>query len=107
MALTVTAAAQRHISEQLTSRGHGLGIRVGIRTAGCSGLAYVLEFVDEAAAEDHVFEESGVRIYVDPKSFAYLEGTEMDFMREGVNEGFRFSNPNAVSECGCGESFHV
>ncbi len=103
----MTAAAARHINEQLVRRGSGLGIRVGIRTAGCSGLAYVLEFVDEMALEDRVFEEAGVRVYVDSKSLAYLNGTEIDFVREGVNEGFQFKNPNAASECGCGESFHV
>jgi iron-sulfur cluster assembly protein len=107
MSLTMTEAAARHIGEQLAQRGHGLGIRVGIRTAGCSGLAYVLEFVDQPGEKDRVFEEDGVRVYVDPKSLVYLDGTEMDFVREGVNEGFQFKNPNAVSECGCGESFQI
>jgi len=84
-----------------------LGLRLGVRTTGCSGLAYQLEYVDEAAAEDVMFESSGVKIFVDPKSLAYLDGTELDYAREGLNEGFKFQNPNVKDECGCGESFRV
>ncbi|AOS97273.1 Iron-binding protein IscA [Microbulbifer aggregans] len=107
MAITMTAAAQEHVARQLTKRGKGIGIRVGVRTAGCSGMAYVLEFVDEANAEDEVFEQGGVKLVVDPKSLVYLDGTELDFVKEGLNEGFAFNNPNVKNECGCGESFHV
>ncbi|GAA5524989.1 iron-binding protein IscA [Microbulbifer aestuariivivens] len=107
MAITMTAAAQGHVARQLEKRGKGIGIRVGVRTAGCSGMAYVLEFVDQAEAEDQVFEQGGVKLVVDPKSLAYLDGTELDFVKEGLNEGFAFNNPNVKNECGCGESFHV
>ena len=107
MAITVTAAAARHIKGQLSQRGKGLGIRLGVRTSGCSGMAYVLEFVDEVDESDEVFEDNGVSVFVDPKSLVYLDGTELDFVREGLNEGFKFSNPNVASECGCGESFNV
>ena len=107
MAVTMTEAAAQHVSGQLASRGKGLGIRLGVKTSGCSGMAYVLEFVDTEAAEDVVFEQHGVKIYVDPKSFAYLDGTELDFVKEGLNEGLQFRNPNVAGECGCGESFSV
>ncbi len=107
MAISVTEAAAKHVKRQLELRGGGLGIRVGIRTAGCSGMAYMLEFVDEADALDHVFNDNGVSVFVDPKSLVYLDGTEIDFVREGLNEGLEFNNPNAASECGCGESFNV
>jgi|TARA_B100002003_G_scaffold17456_1_gene14445 iron-sulfur cluster assembly protein len=107
MAISITENAAKHVAEQLTSRGHGLGIRVGITTTGCSGMAYVLEFVDKLDVGDQVFEEQGVKIIVDPKSLLYIDGTEMDFVKHGVNEGFEFKNPNARGECGCGESFSV
>ena len=84
-----------------------MGIRVGVKTSGCSGLAYVLEFVDDVEPEDQVFTSHGVNVIVDPKSLAYLDGTEMDFVKEGLNEGFKFTNPNQKGECGCGESFTV
>ncbi|MEX2365963.1 MAG: iron-sulfur cluster assembly protein IscA, partial [Pseudohongiellaceae bacterium] len=89
------------------NRGKGLGIRVGVTTTGCSGMAYVLEFADDIPTEDKVFENHGVKIVVDPKSLVYIDGTEMDFVKEGVNEGFEFKNPNVKGECGCGESFNV
>lgn len=107
MAVTITEAAARHVGSQLADRGHGLGIRLGVTTSGCSGMAYVLEFVDEQAPEDQVFEAHGVRVFVDPKSLVYLEGTELDYVREGLNEGLQFRNPNVAAECGCGESFTV
>lgn len=103
----MTEAARDHIRRQLEKRGKGIGIRVGVKTAGCSGLSYVLEFVDQAEAEDEVFEYDEVKLIVDPKSLVYLDGTELDFVKEGLNEGFAFSNPNVKNECGCGESFHV
>lgn len=107
MAISMTEAAARHVQRSLDGRGKGLGIRLGVRTTGCSGLAYVLEFVDEAAPEDQVFENFGVNIIIDPKSLVYLDGTELDFVKEGLNEGFKFNNPNVRGECGCGESFNV
>lgn len=107
MAITMTPAAAEHIRRSLSARGHGEGIRLGVRTSGCSGMAYVLEFVDAPADGDQVYETDGVKVVVDPKSLAYLEGTELDFVREGLNEGFKFNNPNTRDACGCGESFSV
>ncbi|MDB2410376.1 MAG: iron-sulfur cluster assembly protein IscA [Pseudomonadales bacterium] len=107
MAITMTEKAAEHVLQQLDQRGKGLGIRVGVKTTGCSGMAYVLEFVDEADAEDAVFENHGVSLIVDPKSLVYIDGTIMDFVKEGLNEGFEFKNPNIAGECGCGESFTV
>ena len=89
------------------ARGKGVGVRLGVKTTGCSGLAYKLEYVDETAPEDIVFEEHGVKLLIDPKSLAYIDGTQLDFVREGLNEGFRFNNPNERDRCGCGESFRV
>lgn len=107
MAITMTEAAARHIRGQLSRRGKGEGIRLGVRTSGCSGMAYVLEFVDLINGSDKMFEHDGVKVFIDPKSLVYLDGTELDFVKEGLNEGLQFNNPNASSECGCGESFNV
>ena len=107
MAITLTEAAARHVSRYLARRGQGLGVRLGVKTSGCSGLAYTLEYVDQAEPEDVVFENHGVKLLIDPKSLAYIDGTQLDFVREGLNEGFRFSNPNERDRCGCGESFRV
>lgn len=108
MAITMTPSAINHVARYLEKRGGGIGIRVGVRTSGCSGMAYVLEFVDSVEPEDQVFTvEGGVTVVVDPKSLVYLSGTELDFVKEGLNEGFKFNNPNVRSECGCGESFNV
>jgi len=107
MAISVTAAAAGHVQRQLDARGHGEGIRIGVKTSGCSGLAYVLEFVDAIQPEDQVFEDFGVKLYVVPKSLVYLDGTIVDFAKEGLNEGLEFRNPNVAGECGCGESFTV
>ncbi len=107
MAITLTEKAARHAQKYLLRRGKGLGIRLGVRTTGCSGLAYTLEYVDALAPEDQVFESHGVKVVVDSKSLVCLEGTELDFAREGLKEGFKFNNPNAKDECGCGESFRV
>lgn len=107
MAISMTESAARHVQRSIDGRGKGAGIRLGVRTTGCSGLAYVLEFVDEFAAEDQVFESHGVKVIIDPKSLVYLDGTELDFVREGLNEGFKFNNPNVRGECGCGESFNI
>jgi len=107
MTIQLTEAAANHVSRYLQRRGKGLGLRLGVRTTGCSGLAYKLEYADEIQPEDIQFESHGVRVLVDPKSLVYIDGTELDFVREGLNEGFKFNNPNVKSECGCGESFKV
>lgn len=107
MAVTLSEAAAKHVADFLSNRGKGVGVRIGVKTSGCSGLGYVLEFVDETQPEDIVFASHGVNVIVDPKSLSYLEGTEMDFVKEGLNEGFKFTNPNKKGECGCGESFSV
>ncbi|MGB7481484.1 MAG: iron-sulfur cluster assembly protein IscA [Burkholderiaceae bacterium] len=107
MAITLTEKAAQRISRNLEQRGKGLGLRLGVNTTGCSGLAYKLEYVDERNAEDQEFESRGIRVFVDPKSLPYLDGTELDYAREGLNEGFKFQNPNVKDECGCGESFRV
>jgi iron-sulfur cluster assembly protein len=107
MTITVTAAAAKQVQKFLDNRGKGIGIRLGVRTSGCSGMAYQMEFVDQIDADDLVFEDRGVKVVVDPKSLVYLDGTEVDFGKEGLNEGFKFNNPNVKSECGCGESFGV
>jgi iron-sulfur cluster assembly protein len=107
MAITLTESAARHVSRYLERRGKGIGLRLGVKTTGCSGLAYKLEYADDAHPEDCTFESHGVKVLVDPRSLSYIDGTELDFVREGLNEGFRFNNPNVKSECGCGESFKV
>ncbi|MEI7739392.1 MAG: iron-sulfur cluster assembly protein IscA [Burkholderiaceae bacterium] len=107
MAVTLTESAARHVNRYISKRGHGVGVRLGVKTTGCSGLAYMLEYVDELSAEDVIFEDQGVKVLIDPKSLAYLDGTQLDFVKEGLNEGFKFSNPNERDRCGCGESFRV
>ncbi len=107
MAITLTEKAAERVKSFLENRGKGIGLRLGVKTTGCSGMAYVLEFVDELEPEDQVFESNGVKIIVDPKSLVFLDGTEVDFVKQGLNEGFEFRNPNAKDECGCGESFTV
>lgn len=107
MAITLTERAAKHVSNFIAKRGKGVGLRLGVRTSGCSGLAYKMEFADQAGAEDLRFESHGVTVLIDPKSLQYLDGTELDFVREGLNEGFKFNNPNVKDACGCGESFSV
>jgi iron-sulfur cluster assembly protein len=107
MPVTLTENAAKHVSNFIAKRGRGMGLRLGVKTTGCSGLAYKIEFADAANPEDQQFESHGVKVLVDPKSLAYLEGTELDYTREGLNEGFKFTNPNEKDRCGCGESFHV
>ena len=107
MAVTLTDRAAQHVQRYIEKRGKGIGLRLGVRTTGCSGLAYKLEFADDRKPEDTEFESNGVRVLIDPKSLAYLDGTELDFVREGLNEGFKFNNPNEKDRCGCGESFNV
>ena len=103
----LTENAAKHVSSYIAKRGRGMGLRLGVKTTGCSGLAYKLEFADAPNPEDQEFESHGVKVLIDPKSLAYLEGTELDYTREGLNEGFKFNNPNEKDRCGCGESFHV
>lgn len=107
MVITMTEAATSRVRAFLDNRGKGIGLRLGVKTTGCSGMAYVLEFVDVLNDEDEIFEQDNVKIIIDPKSLVYLDGTELDFVKEGLNEGFQFNNPNVKSECGCGESFNV
>jgi iron-sulfur cluster assembly protein len=105
--ITLTESAAEHVRSFLAKRGKGVGLRVGVRTSGCSGLAYKLEFVDALNPEDVQFDSHGVKVVVDPKSLQYIDGTVLDYTREGLNEGFKFTNPNVKDECGCGESFNV
>jgi iron-sulfur cluster assembly protein len=105
MALTLSESAVQQVRKSIAKRGKGLGIRIGVKTSGCSGLSYIMEFVDAPNPEDMVFPHDDVSLFVDPKSLIYLDGTELDFTREGLNEGFRFNNPNVKDSCGCGESF--
>ena len=107
MGVTLTESAARHVARYLERRGKGVGLRLGVKTTGCSGMAYKLEYADDVQPDDIQFESHGVRVIIDPKSLPYIEGTELDFVREGLNEGFKFNNPNVKSECGCGESFNV
>lgn len=107
MSITMSDSAAQRVQAFMNNRGKGLGLRLGGRTSGCSGMAYVLEFVDEMNDDDIVFENKGVKVIIDGKSLVYLDGTELDFVKEGLNEGFKFNNPNVSSECGCGESFNV
>jgi len=107
MAVTLSERAATHVARYMVKRGKGIGLRLGVRTSGCSGMAYKLEFADVAQPDDIEFESHGVKVLVDPKSLPYLDGTELDYAREGLNEGFRFNNPNVRDACGCGESFNV
>jgi iron-sulfur cluster assembly protein len=107
MAVTLTEKAAVHVRNFLAKRGKGVALRLGVRTTGCSGMAYKLEYADAVGPEDAQFESHGIKVVIDPKSLPYLDGTELDFAREGLNEGFKFKNPNVKDECGCGESFNV
>jgi iron-sulfur cluster assembly protein len=107
MAVTLTEKAASHVQAYLAKRGKGVALRLGVRTTGCSGMAYKLEFADAIDPADIQFESHGVKVVIDPKSLPYLDGTQLDFAREGLNEGFKFNNPNVKDECGCGESFNV
>jgi len=107
MTVSMTPAAARHVEKSLAKRGAGIGLRLAVKTSGCSGFAYALEFVDASNPDDHCFETHGVKLIVDARSLGMLDGTQLDFVREGLNEGFKFSNPNAKASCGCGESFAV
>ena len=105
--ITATDTAIKKIQQQIKKRGKGLGIRIGVKTTGCSGLAYVLEYVDSPEKTDFVLEYENCNIYIDPKSSPYLQGINIDYVKNGLNEGFEFNNPNEKDRCGCGESFRV
>ncbi|NIG62251.1 MAG: iron-sulfur cluster assembly protein IscA [Serratia symbiotica] len=107
MSITMSDSAAQRVQTFIDKRGKGLGLRLAVRTSGCSGMAYVLEFIDEINDDDIFFEEKGVKVFIDGKSLVYLDGTELDFVKEGLNEGFKFNNPNVSGKCGCGESFNV
>ena len=107
MGVNLTKKAAEHVASYLEERGKGVGIRLAVKTTGCSGLMYVLEPVDEVQPQDVKFTSEGVDVFVDPKSMVYVDGTEMDYVKQGLNEGFEFKNPNVQGECGCGESFTV
>ncbi|MDG2944496.1 iron-sulfur cluster assembly protein IscA [Exercitatus varius] len=107
MAITLSETALNRVRTFLQNRGSGIGLRLGVKTSGCSGLAYVIEFVDKLSDDDQVFEQDDIKIIVDKKSLVYLDGTQLDFVKEGLNEGFKFTNPNIKDQCGCGESFSV
>ena len=107
MSISLTESAADRVKNFLQKRGKGVGVRLGVKTTGCSGMAYTIEFADEIEDTDEVFEEKGVKVIINPKSLVYLDGTELDFAKEGLNEGFKFNNPNEKDRCGCGESFTV
>lgn len=107
MTITLTESAALRVQKFLANRGKGVGLRLGVKTSGCSGMAYTLEFADETTPQDLSFQSHGVTVLIDPKSLAYLDGTELDYTKEGLNEGFKFNNPNVKDSCGCGESFTV
>ena len=107
MAITLTDAAASRVKQFLDNRGKGMGLRLGVKTTGCSGMAYVIEYADALEEGDVVFEDHGVKVIVNPRSLVYLDGTELDYAKEGLNEGFKFNNPNVKDTCGCGESFNV
>ncbi len=107
MSISLTSAAADRVRAFLARRGHGVGLRVSVKKTGCSGFAYVVNYADDIAADDIVFEDRGVKLIVDKDSLGYIDGTEVDFVKQGLNEAFRFRNPNVKGECGCGESFTV
>ncbi|MEO6984177.1 MAG: iron-sulfur cluster assembly protein IscA [Paralcaligenes sp.] len=107
MSITLTQKAADHIDRHLKKRGAGIGLRLGVRNTGCSGMAYKIEYVDQVQADDILVESLGVKVFIDPESLSYLDGTQLDYSRDGLNEGFKFANPNEKGTCGCGESFTV
>jgi iron-sulfur cluster assembly protein len=107
MSISLTSAAADRVRSFLSRRGHGLGLRVGVKKTGCSGFAYVVNYADQIGSDDLVFEDQGVKVIVDRESLGFIDGTQIDFVKQGLNEAFRFRNPNVKGECGCGESFTV
>lgn len=107
MAISLTQSAASRVRSFLEKRGRGVGLRIGVRKSGCSGYAYTIDYADAIDADDVVFDRDGVKVIVDPKSLGLIDGTEVDFVKDGLNEAFKFRNPNVKGECGCGESFTV
>ena len=107
MTISLTESAAARVRSFLSTRGQGIGLRLGVRKTGCSGFAYVVNYADAAEPNDHIFEDRGVKVFVDPASLPLINGTVIDFIKQGLNEAFRFRNPNVKGECGCGESFNV
>ena len=107
MAITLTETAAKRVKHHLLERGAGLGLRLGVKTTGCSGFAYVVDYAEAVSPEDVIFEDHGVKVVVSRESLPYLDGTQVDYVRQGLNESFKFINPNVKDECGCGESFNV
>lgn len=107
MSISLTSSAVERVQNYLEKRGHGLGLRLGVRKTGCSGYAYTIDYADSIDTNDIVFDEQGVKVIVDHDSLELIDGTEVDFVQHGINEAFKFRNPNIKGECGCGESFSV
>ena len=107
MSISLTNAAADRVRNFLSRRGYGVGLRLGVKKTGCSGFAYIVNYADDVGANDLVFEDQGVKVIVDRDSLSYIDGTQVDFVKQGLNEAFRFRNPNVKGECGCGESFTV
>ena len=107
MAISITESAAKRVSDYLDKRGQGVGLRLGVKSTGCSGYSYVINYADSVDGEDVVFEDRGVKIVVDPEALKLIDGTEVDFVKNGLNEAFSFKNPNVTGECGCGESFNI
>jgi iron-sulfur cluster assembly protein len=107
MAVSLTQSAATRVRSFLAKRGHGVGLRIGVRRTGCSGYAYMIDYADSVGADDVVFDEGGIKVIVDQKSLGLIDGTEVDFVKDGLNEAFKFRNPNVKGECGCGESFSI
>ena len=107
MAISLTTSAATRVRTFLAKRGRGVGLRLGVRRSGCNGWAYTIDYADAVQPDDVVFDQGGVKVIVDPESLGLIDGTEVDFVKEGLNEAFKFRNPNVKGECGCGESFSV
>jgi len=107
MAISLTDAAAERVHSYLEKRSANLGLRLGVTKTGCSGYSYVINYAEEVGAEDVVFEDKGIKVVIDPEALALIDGTEVDFVKNGLNEAFSFRNPNIKGECGCGESFNV
>ena len=107
MAISITESAAERVNSYLRKRGQGVGLRLGVKATGCSGYSYVINYADSVDGEDVVFEDRGVKIVVDPAALKLIDGTEVDFVKNGLNEAFSFKNPNVTGECGCGESFNI
>ena len=107
MAISLTESAASRVRNYLDTRGKGVGLRLGVTKTGCSGYSYVINYAEEIAGDDVVFEDKGIKVVVDPAALSLIDGTEIDFVKSGLNEAFSFRNPNIKGECGCGESFNV